>query len=268
MLIASLVCAHLESKHPGITLKEMDDRLSYEVFKHYKKWCQQKGPSVSACSHRFSTLRFGKDKWASYPELGSVYKAAVVKTMMYWCADFLKQEDMEIPDGELRVHTMHAFAAFQSVIDNNGPFFDPETTEQVVKYGHTGLLLYQKLAGMDRTRPDGRCTYKLIPKFHSVLELLIYIEETNRNPRQLYQYILDDFDVCICFSLLSRSMNPTTFFSIQISAFVRFEHCYQDEDLMQQVGRIASRTHPATLERVTLQRYRALVQLFTQRLDS
>ena len=183
VLIASLVCAHLESKHPGITLRDMDDRLSYEIFKHYKKWCQQKGHLVNACSHRFSCLRFGKDKWASYPELGSVYKAAVVKTMMYWCAEFLKQEDTEIPGGDLRVHTMHAFAAFQSVIDNNGPFFDPETREQVVKYGRTGLLLYQKLAGMDRTRTDGRRTYKLIPKFHSVLELTIYIEETSRNPR-------------------------------------------------------------------------------------
>lgn len=43
----------------------------------------------------------------------------------------------------------------------------------------------------------------------------------------------------------------------------RFEHCYQDEDLMQQIGRIASRTHPVTMEKVTLSRYRALLQLFT-----
>ena len=48
----------------------------------------------------------------------------------------------------------------------------------------------------------------------------------------------------------------------------RFEHCYQDEDLMKQVGKIASRTHPSTLEKVTLQRYRALIQLFTHAPDS
>ncbi|CAK9011868.1 Uncharacterized protein SCF082_LOCUS11278 [Durusdinium trenchii] len=41
-----------------------------------------------------------------------------------------------------------------------------------------------------------------------------------------------------------------------------FDANYQDEDLMQQVGRIASRAHPNTLEFVTLSRYRALLELF------
>ena len=44
---------------------------------------------------------------------------------------------------------------------------------------------------------------------------------------------------------------------------LRYEHCYQDEDLMKQIGSIASRTHPLTMEKVTLGRYRALLQLFT-----
>ncbi|CAK9104388.1 unnamed protein product [Durusdinium trenchii] len=41
-----------------------------------------------------------------------------------------------------------------------------------------------------------------------------------------------------------------------------YDGCYQDEDLMKEVGRIASRTHVNTLEKTTLSRYRAYLQLF------
>ena len=44
---------------------------------------------------------------------------------------------------------------------------------------------YQKLTSNDRKRVDGRCTYKITPKFHSFFELSFYIDETSRNPRQL-----------------------------------------------------------------------------------
>ena len=185
MLIAALICDHLECKSPQITLRELDETLSKDVFKHYRRWCKNKGNLATPCSHRFSAQRFGKEKWASYPELASVYKAAVVKTMMYWCSDFLKERDDGIPGGNLRSQTMHAFAAFQNLIDISGPFFDPETTQKVVDVCRKGLLLYQKLAGIDKGRTDGRRTYKIIPKFHSTLELSIYIEETMRNPRYL-----------------------------------------------------------------------------------
>lgn len=185
VLIASLVCDHLESKMPDITLKQLDTELATDVFKHYKKWCTAKGASVTACSHRFSAQRFSKDQWSSCPELGSVYKAAVVKSMMFWCYDFLQERDVGIVGGDLRIQTMYAFAKFQSLIDSNGPFFDADTTRQVVGVCRKGLLLYQKLAGKDAARTDGRRTFKIIPKFHSCLELTFYIEESHRNPRCL-----------------------------------------------------------------------------------
>ena len=163
----------------------MDETLSRDVYKHYRNWCKEKGKLVTPCSHRFSAQRFGKEKWASCPELGSIYKAAVVKSMMFWCADYLKQNDVGIPGGDLRIHTMHSFAKFQSLLDNHGPFFEPQITRSVVQYGRNGLLFFQQLAGIDKTRLDGRRSYKIIPKFHSFLELTIYIETTNRNPRYL-----------------------------------------------------------------------------------
>ena len=60
-------------------------------------------------------------------------------------------------------------------------------------------------------------------------------------------------------------MQPSTLkvgFQHYISGQLRFEHCYQDEDLMKEVGRIASKTHPNTMDYVTLRRYRALLELF------
>lgn len=139
MVIAALVCDHLECQQPGITLKDMDRKLSKDVFKHYAAWCKSKGALVSACSHRFSALRFGKDSWASCPELQSTYKAAVVKSMMYWCASYLRDNDTTVPGGTLRVNCMHAFTRFQNLIDLNGPFFDRETADKVVKMGQKAL---------------------------------------------------------------------------------------------------------------------------------
>ena len=42
-----------------------------------------------------------------------------------------------------------------------------------------------------------------------------------------------------------------------LSMLARWEHCYQDEDLMKEYGRIASKTHPATMEAVSMERYLA-----------
>ena len=185
VLIAALVCDHLECKHYALTLKQMDVLLSKDVYRHYRAWCHKHGPNATACSHRFSCLRFGKEKWAMPPELGSIFKAAVVKSMMYWCAEFLKENDHDVEGGHLRIHTMHAFAKFQFLVDKNGPFFPPEEKTQVVSIARKGLILYQKLTSNDRKRVDGRCTYKITPKFHSFFELSFYIDETSRNPRQL-----------------------------------------------------------------------------------
>lgn len=185
VVIAALVCDHLECKHDGLTLKRMDELLSKEVYKHYKAWCKRNrsDPTTAACSHRFSCARFGKDTWASCPELTSIFKAAVVKTMIFWCLQFLKDNDVGIAGGELRVFTMHAMAKFQRLIDDNGPFFTPTVTTEVVQIIRKGLVLYQKLASLDRKRTDGRKTFKITPKFHSLLEMSFFIEQTNRNPR-------------------------------------------------------------------------------------
>ena len=189
MVIAALVCSHIVCKNPSVTLKELDTILQKEIYVHYKHWCRRKGKHVSACSHRFNAARFGKEKWGTYPELGSIYKAAVVKTMLFWCNDFMKQQVGLVPGAESRANVIHGFAKFQFLLDITGPFFTPDKTSEAVKYARAGLILYQELASTDRARVDDRKFYKIIPKFHSLMEMTIYMESTNKNPRCFGFYI-------------------------------------------------------------------------------
>ena len=185
ILIPALICHHLECKHPGIKLKQMDRLLSTEVYAHYKSWCRDRAPYVSTTSHRFSALRFGKESWKMFPTLSSVYKAAMVKSMIFWCAAYLKECEVDNSMGQLRKRTMHAFATFQLLLDVKPDWLDYGDKMKMVSYARQGLLLYQQLAAYDRQRRDQRKNYKITPKFHSFFELTFYIEETSRNPRYL-----------------------------------------------------------------------------------
>lgn len=185
MVIAALVCSHIENVNSNITLKGLDQMLSKNIFGHYKRWCSGKGKAASACSHRFNGARFGKEQWGAYPELGSIYKAAVVKSMLFWCNDFLQQQVGVVVGAQARANCIHAFAKFQYLLDIHGPFFNDHQVAEAVKYARMGLLLYQDLAANDRMRTDGRRFFKLIPKFHSLMELTIYMESSKRNPRFL-----------------------------------------------------------------------------------
>lgn len=192
VFIAALVCDHLNSKHPNLTLNMLDQLLAHKVYPHYRDWCRRRSPHVTTCSHRFNAARFNKEKWKQLPELNSVYKAAVVKDMMSWCADYLKEE-MVGPQGTTRAYAMFGIAAFQKQLDSNGPFFDQATADKVINYARSGLLFYQELAGLDRGRVDGKRFYKITPKFHSLIEMLLYIGETKRNPRQLESILPNSF---------------------------------------------------------------------------
>ena len=111
VVIAALVCSHIQSLYPAITLKELDRVLSKDVYKHYKNWCRQKGSNATACSHRFSATRFGKESWPAFPELGSIYKAAVVKTLLFWCNDFIKESVGVVAGAGARARCIHGFAS-------------------------------------------------------------------------------------------------------------------------------------------------------------
>ena len=184
-MIPALICSGLESKHPILTLSELDTLLRIEVYLHYKSWCRTHARKYTATSFRFNGKRFSKQGWAEFPELSSHYKAAVVKTMMFWASDYMKDQDQEgnVPNSRLRWLCMHSFAKFQHLVDQGGPFFGEQEMALVTRYGHAALLFYQELAGHDRARTDGRRDLKITPKFHSFLEMLLYVRKTRRNPR-------------------------------------------------------------------------------------
>ena len=182
-VIPALVRSYIDSHFPGITLKELDKVLSKEIYGHYKKWCRAKGKFVSACSHRFNGIRFGKEAWSQLCELSSVYEAAVVKSLLFRCNDFLKEHVGHIVGAEQRYFCIHSFAKFQFLVDIHGPFFHPHVTAECVKYARAGLLFYQDLTATDRSRLDGKRFFKIIPKFHSLWEMCLQIEACNRNPR-------------------------------------------------------------------------------------
>lgn len=215
--VPATVCDHLEDKHGDMTMQELDTILSTSVFQHYKEWCKSK--KLTPCSSRFSCSRFGKTTWATPCELGSVYKAAVVREMIFWVAAYLEEEGAR---DELSACAFH-MAMFESIIASNGRFLSEPAKTQAVSHMQNFLLFSQSLTGKDRRRRNGRRHYKLIPKHHSLVHLHEALAETGRNPR--------------------------------------FDHCYMDEDLMRAVSAISSRTHPNTLERVTLERYRAYLTL-------
>ena len=222
-MVASLVCDHYEQMHGPLTLKQLDSLLRLDAWQHYKSFCRAKGKSVASCSMQFNLCRFARESWQSYPELASCYKAAVVKSMLYWVATFLdERKDAGSPSSILRADTAYAMAQFQFIQDTHGAWFDLDTANQAAGAGRRFLVLYQQLA-LFAMRAN-RKIYRLTPKFHCLLHVTLRLPREKRNPR--------------------------------------FDHLYMEEDYMRHIGRIASRTHARTMGYICLLRYRALLEMY------
>lgn len=117
--------------------------------------------------------------------------------MLYWTLQYLKEE-RGVAGGGRRYQCMLHFARFQFLVDTNPAFFSDEVAGEVVQACRKGLICYQKLASADRKRDDDRRTYKITPKFHSMLELTFYIAESKRNPRS--------FDHIVKFFMCGKTM--------------------------------------------------------------
>lgn len=105
--------------------------------------------------------------------------------MALWLDAYLEEERGTGPGSDLRCFCAHALASFQRSCDESPQFFTKSVASRTSGYLKTFLQMYQRLALQDRERVDGRRNYKVVPKFHSLLHLGDYIEETLRNPRFL-----------------------------------------------------------------------------------
>ena len=222
--IAGLVTHHYEENFPDLTLSQLNAKLADEAWSHYRQWC--KGRSVVCpTSSSFTALRFGRKSWQSFSELASCYKGAMVKYMIFWAADFLKAKlkEKNSENNRTRSYCAWALARFQFLQETNGPWLSVDAANEMCLQGRSFLLFYQKLAVQSRAQCPGRKMYKVVPKFHSLLHLCLFVKATRRNPR--------------------------------------YDHLYQEEDFMKHVGKICSKCHPSTLNMVSLFRYRALKEL-------
>ncbi|CAE7228611.1 ttn-1 [Symbiodinium necroappetens] len=211
-----------------VTLSDLQKKLQTDVWKHYKAWCREN--AVAACGHRFSLIRFGKEAWNHAPELASCYKAYTVKQMIYWAHAYLV-DTMPQSRHDLTCAS-YSMAKMQFNMDISGPFFQEDLKKDTVLMGRSFLVFYQRLAVQNAN--SARKNFKIIPKHHSFLHLMFYVDRTARNPRRFGSDFADISDW--------------------------YEHCYQDEDLMKEIGRICSSCHPATMHYVTCNRYRALLE--------
>ena len=242
--VAGLLIDHLQCKSPHLTLDGLDDELA-RSFTHYRDWCRKN--KLGGTSMRFTRLRFGREKWTSLPEL-SQYKASTVKLMIYWVQVFL-MEDGDPFGHEDRKHCAYSLAKFQWMLDVNGAWLSRQNALETADFGFSFLLFYQRLALRCQGEPK-KC-YKLVPKFHYFCHLCEYIERTHRNVRL--------GKLCVVQGQTDRVFKMLQAF---VATRARYEHCYADESLMGQLSSISSSTNAMTMEKVTMHRYRVLLDLF------
>ena len=222
--IAGLVTHHYEELYPGLTIAQLSEKFSCDAWPHYRTWCKGK-KTVCPTSSTFTTLKFGRESWQSFPELSSCYKGAMVKFLIFWAAEFLadKLKEIDTETSRLRAFCAWSLAQFQYLQDTNGPWLSGEVAKEMDHMGRSFLIFYQKLAVDSRIACPEKKMYKVVPKFHCLLHLCLFVEQTYRNPR--------------------------------------YDHLYQEEDFMKHVGKICSKCHPSTMDMVSLYRYRALIEL-------
>ena len=179
-VIPALISAHYEAKFgEELTLKRLDHLLQTDVWKHYKAWCRR--TKVPGCGHRFTLARFGRETWGAAPELQSCYKAYTVKMLIYWVHDFLLGVQHEANGGIGRACASYALAKMQFDFDMSGPFLNDALKADAVSMGRSFLLFYQQMCFENQS--SERRNFKMVPKFHSFLHLLLYVQRTSRNPR-------------------------------------------------------------------------------------
>ena len=187
-----------------MTLKDLQRALQTDVWMHYKKWCREN--AVAACGHRFSLVRFGKEAWNHAPELASCYKAYTVKHMIYWTHAYLVER---MPARHDLTCASYSMAKMQFNMDVSGPFFQEDIKQDTVLMGRSFLMFYQRLAVQNAG--SSRKNFKIIPKHHSLLHLLLYVGRTARNPRRFgsdFEDMSDWFVNHVNSRPQARSLNP------------------------------------------------------------
>lgn len=137
-------------------------------------------------------VSIGREKQTSYPELASTFKAAWVKLMLPWMAEYTGNLCDKYPfvDGNLMKTCTWALADFVGTLDKADRWLTDEEVTRAQDSGYLFLTCYQELARRALVR--GVCLYKIVPKFHYLCHVLDRLPE-KANPRFFTCFMDEDY---------------------------------------------------------------------------
>ena len=90
--IAALVTHHYEEACPGITHGTAQWKTDLWGMATLPKLVQREIGCLPNKFTFYNHYALGRENWQSFPELASCYKGAMVKYMIFWVAEFLKEK--------------------------------------------------------------------------------------------------------------------------------------------------------------------------------
>lgn len=190
----------------GLALRALWGRL--------KAFCKQRGISTPPGSFTYASL--GSPTGTVYPELGSSFKAAAIKTITTFVADVSYHVERSDLLGKARCTNTWAIAELQFVLDQAGVRLTKVELKRALYAATSFLFTLQFLC--NSAISDGKALFKLRPKHHYFCHILMRLQLDMQNPCKQLQ-------------------------------------CAGEETFMGVIKRIGSQTHGGTAYVRTFQRY-------------
>lgn len=168
----------------------LDDKLA-QFSKQLKEACHQE--KIGCSFKKFTAANTGLDTQSQFPELSSVYKAAFLKSSLWYFAKVSLGICEKFPDDlMLRLIALchyHIYVAFY-ILDHCDLILSEDEAKEVGRSLHVHLLAWQHLAG--QCEDLGLYLYKLRPKHHNVDHLGRDVSRTRLNPRKVMSCFSDE----------------------------------------------------------------------------
>jgi hypothetical protein len=182
---------------------------------------------LSCSQPQFTAKNLGITSTGAYPGLSS--KAYHCKIILFWLAHRVQEHEPKIRQAALPgmppadqiqkwrlISTcLYALVHLHHLMDKASMFF---TTDEAATFAQSGTAFLTTWMALSRLSLDqGLPNYNITPKFHYLAHIIYTVQAERINPK--------------------------------------FMHCYQDEDFVGRVSRIAGKTHPRKLGERTMGRY-------------
>ena len=174
---------------------------------HCWNWLKNHGGCSSKIRFTLANLGIG-DSVNEYPELGSIFKAMVVKRIMYYLTAMAREWNSGSKHDELRECMMWGQHTFDYYIDHGGLILSWSDALHAVRGGRLFLLCFQEL-GVENERArehdeSRHYLYKPRPKLHDFDHTLDFILATRINVKFL-DTLLDESFMGVCKKIGART---------------------------------------------------------------